>query len=540
MGYSVPPGLGDMEALKKRARASQDRDISWRDLLDDAYEFFLPQRDQFTTHAPGQKKDERIFDSTPNMAIKEGASRIQANIAPIYKQWAKFNPGVGLVQQIQAGQSNLSEQSVRQLLQRSADIVFEHINQSNFATQFNEMALDLLIGTGALIVNEGEGEQLLEFATIPQNKCSFEQGPSGRIETVWRTLKVRARDVERKWPGFKASSKVAKIIQDKPDTELCFTEGVVFDPTMRNEFGEVTRQYWGVVFEEGDRTLSWLQDYQDSSPWVVGRWAVVAGEVRGRGPAIDALPDAKTVNLMERYLLQKAALDIGGMWTATDDGITNPYNVRIEPGIIIPVQSNSTTAPSIQRLDTASNLQLPIEELNARRINIKKALFNDLRDPTGPVRSATEIAIMQREFAEAIGSAFGRLQNEILIPILTRVVKILQRRGKLPLFELDGKQFKAIFTSPLASAQNSEDLISVQQAIEFTAATAGPEMIGMGYKLEEIPTFAAEKLGIDQRLVRSEEEKTALAEQAADIASQQAEAGIDPSGGVTGPQGAAA
>lgn len=202
MGYPVPPPLGDMEALKKRARAAADRDLMWRDLLDDAYEFFLPQRDQFTTHAPGQKKDERIFDSTPNMAIKEGASRVQANIAPIYRQWAKFNPGVELTQRIQAGQADLSEQAVRELLQRSADVVFEHINQSNFATQFNEMALDLLIGTGALIVNEGEGEQLLEFATIPQNKINFEQGPSGRIETVWRKLRIKARDLKRKWPGF--------------------------------------------------------------------------------------------------------------------------------------------------------------------------------------------------------------------------------------------------------------------------------------------------------------------------------------------------
>ncbi len=57
--------------------------------------------------------------------------------------------------------------------------------------------------------------------------------------------------------------------------------------------------------------------------------------------------------------------------------------------------------------------------------------FNDLRDPTGAVRSATEVAIESRELAKRIGSAFGRLQTEVLVPILKRVVYILTRRGIL-------------------------------------------------------------------------------------------------------------
>ena len=56
------------------------------------------------------------------------------------------------------------------------------------------------------------------------------------------------------------------------------------------------------------------------------------------------------------------------------------------------------------------------------QVSIKRALFNDLRDPTGAVRSATEVAIESRELAKRIGSAFGRLQTEVLVPILKRVV----------------------------------------------------------------------------------------------------------------------
>ena len=175
--------------------------------------------------------------------------------------------------------------------------------------------------------------------------------------------------------------------------------------------------------------------------------------------------------------MQKAAIDLAGMYTATDDGVTNPYNMVIAPGIVIPVGSNNTNNPSIQRLDTSSSLALAQFEISELQNAIKLAMFNDLRDPAGPVRTATEIAIESRELAKRIGSAFGRLQTEILIPILKRVVSILIRRGLITPIELDGRDVEIKFTSPLARAQDSEDILAVQQAVEFVLGTAGPDQV---------------------------------------------------------------
>ena len=40
----------------------------------------------------GQKKMDRIFDSTALTAIQQGASKLQENIAPIMSRWATFQP----------------------------------------------------------------------------------------------------------------------------------------------------------------------------------------------------------------------------------------------------------------------------------------------------------------------------------------------------------------------------------------------------------------------------------------------------------------
>tara|TARA_R100001244_G_scaffold56748_1_gene48338 strand:- start:973 stop:1482 length:510 start_codon:yes stop_codon:yes gene_type:complete len=158
--------------------------------------------------------------------------------------------------------------------------------------------------------------------------------------------------------------------------------------------------------------------------------------------------------------------------------------------------------------------------MNELQNSIKRALFNDLRDPAGPVRSATEIAIDSRELAKRIGSAFGRLQTEVLVPILKRVVYILTRRGLLQPIQLDGLDIEIKFLSPLAKAQDGEDIINVQQAVQFVLQNAGPDQAKIGFKLEDFGTWVAGKTGMPAELVRSDTEKAKIIQAGAEAAQQ--------------------
>jgi hypothetical protein len=315
------------------------------------------------------------------------------------------------------------------------------------------------------------------------------------------------------WKGFEPSTNVQQIIENSPDSEIEVSEGVIYDPKSKN--------YYGVVWVKREERFSWVEDFGESSPWVTGRYTKVAGEVRGRGPAMQCLPDVRSLNKAKEFVLQKAAIDLAGMYTATDDGVMNPYNITISPGIVIPVGSNNTNNPSIQRLDTGANLQLAQFEILELQTAIKVAMFNDLRDPTGPVRTATEIAIETRELAKRIGSAFGRLQTEMLVPILKRVVNILTRRGLITPIQLDGRDVDVKFTSPLARAQDGEDILNVQQAVQFVLNNAGPDQLKMAFKLEDFGSWVAEKTGMPMELVRDDAEKQRVIEAGAQAAMAQ-------------------
>lgn len=508
MAFETPKNLGDIKTLKMREEKARAREHQWHSLLDDAYEYFLPNRNLFNNPTKGSSKTDRIFDSTAPLAIKEGVNKVVSSIVPAWQIWAQTKISEAVISEL-----DIDEQEVNKALEEQNKIVFDYINRSNFSTQINEMLLDIFIGTGTIRVDDSDDDaNPLIFSTAQQNTIYFEEGPRGTIETHWRTVKHKAIHLERLYRGFEASEEVKEIVSNNPYDDVKLKEGVVYDPK--------ENKYWGVVWVDGEDRLSWAEDFGSTSPLISGRWSKVSGEVRGRGPAIDVLPDVKTLNKVKEFLLQKAAIDLCGIFTATNDGVTNPYNIVLQPNVVIPVGSNDSSNPSLSRLDTRSDLQLTQFEISELRTNIKTALFNDLRDPSSPVRSATEIAIEANELADRIGSAFGRLQTEVLIPILNRVYSILRNKGLISL-ELGGVEFDVKFTSPLARAQDFQEILAVQQAVEFTLNTSGPEQVQMSFKTEEFGTWAANKTGVPSELIRTETEKRKVVEAGAEMAQQQ-------------------
>jgi len=252
----------------------------------------------------------------------------------------------------------------------------------------------------------------------------------------------------------------------------------------------------------------------------------VAGEVHGRGPLVSAIPDIKTLNKTLELLLKNASLAIAGVYTAADDGILNPQTIRIVPGAIIPVARNggpqgASLAP-LTRSGDFNVSQIIIQDL---RMNIKKMLLDDtLPLDNMSARSATEIVERMKELAQNLGSAFGRLISETMVPIVVRVLQIMDIKGliNLPL-KVNGLEVRVVPISPLAKAQNLEEVNEVMQFFQITQGL-GPSG-AVAVKPEAIADFVADKLGISSELRTSDEERRAIEEQAMKIAEQSLQAG---------------
>ena len=484
--------MWDSEVLKKRADKSFAKTDQWRTILQECYRYYMPQRDVFSNYAPGQVKDTHLYDSTGVVALKEYANRMMGTITPQGTIWAQLEPGLNYPREVRF------DEELREKLQEVNETLFGYINNSNFYTIMGEAYHDLGVGTAAMTVEEGDVDSPLVYGLMNQAEVGYEQGPTGLVENVFRKRKLEARNIERAYQGGQFSSETLRAVKDKPDSEISFLECMLFDPKGKN--------YWIVVIEEGKNQVVWEINRGPASPWIVFRWAVVHGEVRGRGPAMDAIHDVKTLNKVQEFALQKSALELAGLWTGQDDGVFNPYTVNVRPGVVVPVSTNLTSNPSLMRLDTGGPLQLTQFEFTKLQASIKQHLYNDLRDPTGPVRSATEVAVNQRELVQRIGSSFGRIQNEALVRILNSSMATLRRLGLVPNLRIDGRDIAVKFTSPLARAQDLEDIDRLAQSISMTAQLAGPEAVNATFRLDQVGQFISRKTGVDASLLRTDDE----------------------------------
>lgn len=495
------------QLIKRKEKAKQNKDL-WRSHLKDCYKYALPERETLDQHQNGAKKNLEVFDSTAIIATQKYANRMQSQVVPPWKQWAVFKAGTEIPED--------KHDEANELLERVTKVVFDHINHSNFDTQIHEAFLDCAISTGGIIVEAGDGiNSSLNFRSVSLSEIIPERSSEGYIENVFREFKMFTRDIESVFEGAKLSEEMKRdLIKDNGCEEELVECVYEFETNTKED------KYMHVVFSEKQKHIL-LQEVLDTNPFIVFRETVIPGETIGRGRIMMLLPDIKTLNKIVEFNLRNAALTVSGIYTASDDGVINPYTLRLQPGAIIPVGSNANDNPTLRPLDRSGDFnmaQLIIQEYRETINNVMFAQpFGQLSET--PVRTATEMGIRQEDLVQTSASAFGRMQSELLEPLLRRVVDILRKQGKIPDMRVDGKEVTIKFTSPMSRSQDQEELGALQQFMQY-AQIVPPEQLQMEVKMEDIPKFIADKVSLPMSLMRTAAEKQQITENMAQVAQQ--------------------
>lgn len=507
--------------IQKRFKKARSRKTNWEELYEDALEYAAPHRNTFDEEFSGQHKDGkgRVFDSTALTSLQKFASNIQSSLTPSMRRWIKLKPG---------SQVDPNDSQIKAQLEDITETMFSHIENSNFDTQIAESYLDLAVGTGALLVQRGRSiSKPLEFTNVPLSQLYLEEGPHGRIETAFRQHKVTVRNIIKTWPDAELDDVMKRDMKENPDKEIRLIEATIpdkvtiFNPRTEQE-EDIDGYKYFVVAENKNHVL--VERHQRSSPWVIFRWSSLPGEIYGRGVLLQALPDIKTINKTKELLLQAASIGIFGMYTAADDGVVNIENIKFSPGIVIPVESNSggVRGRSLEPLQSASRVDMSQIIINDLKQSINDMMFAEPLGPIDlPVKTATEVSLRQQELSRRIGSAFGKLQFELITPLVNRVLDILDEWGIVDIgpFRVDGNIIAIQHVSPLAQAQNEEDFSNMIRYAQTMASIFGPQ-VAMGLMKPDIfSQEVAKKLNIPVDMVPTKQEfdqiKAALAQQAA-------------------------
>lgn len=512
-----------VQEIKKRYKTAQTRKEQWRAIYEEAYEYCLPMRNLYDGYyeqdTPGQNKMNRVFDSTAIHSTARFANRIQSALFPPQQSWCRLVPGSDVPDERKV--------EAQQYLDRYADKMFSTMKQSGFDLAMGEFLLDLAVGTACMLIQKGDEIQPIRYTAVPMFQISFDEGPNGKPSYIYRRLKRPFEVLTKEFPDISIPKEIAKEYADRP------TENIeLIEATYENDKGGVD---YCLVTMQGDHKV--LHKNLKSMPWVISRYMLAPSEIYGRGPCLYALPDIKTLNKVVELTLKNASLSIGGVFTAVDDGVLNPQAISIVPGAVIGVSSNGgPRGPSLQPLPRSGDVNLSQIVSGDLRSNIKKTLLDESLPPDNmSARSATEIVERMKELSQNLGSAFGRLINETMHPIVRRTLELMDEEGMIDLpLKVNGLEISITPMSPLAMAGNMEKVGNVLQFLQISQSLGQAGM--MLIKPEAVGDYILDNLNIDASLRTTPEERQMIIEQAQQMAMQQQQAAMAAQGGGQPPQ----
>ncbi len=493
--------VADTKTLLERYSKAESNKQLWIPTFEECYEYALPQRESFFSEHPGANRHDKIFDETAVVGVQEFASRLQAGIVPNFARWADLVGGQEVPEE--------EKLDVNKALDDVTEYVFEVLQNSNFNQEVHESFLDLAVGTGCLLVEEGDAVNPVNFTAIPLPHICLDTGPKDDIDTVYRKRLVKCRDLLIAYPDANLTEQMKIDMERNPDRQKTVIETVYRD---YSALPDEKYHYCVIVKEDKEKIVHREMDGSGSNPYICFRWGKCAGEVYGRGPLMNAMAAIKTTNLTVEMILENAQMAISGIYQLEDDGIINTDTIQLLPGTVIPKAPGSS---GLQPIKNAGDFRVSDIILSDMRNNIKRALYNDmLGDPNRTPASATEIAERMADLSRRIGSAFGRLQAEMVTPILRRVIYILKKQGKIEVPQINGREVKVVSISPLAQAQMQTDIASVDRFLELVMARFGPQMLPMLVKGNEVAKFLAKKFSVPEDLLMTDADRQQVVQQA--------------------------
>lgn len=481
-------GRDMLEQLMTRFRAAGKVRAEWESLWQECYDFALPQRGGFlSVLSPGKRRTDRIYDATAMDAADQLAASLLANLTPSWSQWFGLKPGPDL--------SDSEAEKLAPVLERAARTIQDHFDRSNFAVEIHQCYLDLIVGgTASLFFEENEpgAFSAFRFSAVPLSQIVLEEGESGYLDGAYRTLDLTVEQMRERYPLAELPTDLIRKSQRDPQERFKVLEAVIPDG--------LAYAYKACLLDVGREVLLLAEGRFEQSPFISFRWLKSPGEIYGRSPIMKALPDIKTANKVVELILKNASIAVTGIWQADDDGVLNPANIELVPGSIIP---KAVGSQGLQPLDMPGRFdisQLVLDNLQAR---IRHALLADKLAPiASPRMTATEVLERAAEMSLLLGATYGRLQSELLTPLITRAFAILRRRGEVPDIALDGRLVALDYRSPLARSQGQRNVQNTLSWITSVMAMGGDAALAVD--LPAAARFLGDALAVPSDLIRKQ------------------------------------
>ena len=445
-----------------------------RSVLDSHYreiaERVLPRQDTFqrSNQVEGEKRTDKIFDSTAPLALDRAASAIDSLITPSTQTYHKLSPEDDRLEDDLEVKTYL-DAVVRQLFRMRYRPI------ANFASQAHECYVSLMaFGTLGMFTDDliGIGSR---YKSIAMSELYIAENHAGVVDMVHRKFTLSARAAVMKW-GDKVPEKIAKCAEREPFYKFDFLHCVKPNDNVQNGKRDYRGMAWSSYYAsyEGQSIVD-VGGYR-TMPYAVSRHVTAPREVYGRSPAMLVLADIKMLNEMEKTTIRAAHKIVDPPLLLYGDGILSSFNAR--PNALNYGGVDEQGRQLVHPMKTGSNLPIVFEMTDQKRKMINDAFYVTLFQilVQNPQMTATEALIRAQEKGQLLAPTVGRQQSEFLGTVVERELDILAMSGALPpmpeKLRKVGGGVKVIYTSPLTRLRRAEDGVAIMRTLEFAERVA--------------------------------------------------------------------
>ena len=464
----------------------QNWESHWQDVAD----YMLPRKADITKNrSKGDKRHELIFDGTATHALELLAASLHGMLTNTVSPWFYLKYKNDELNQ---------EDEAMEWLEDCTRVLNQAFNRSNFQQEIFELYHDLIaFGTAALFIAEDD-ENELRFKNIHISEIYITENEKGTVDSLTRKFKMKAKNIYNAFPKAELPAELAKKINNAPHDNV----NIIHSVYPSTEYGN--NKYVSCYVHEDSGFLLSEKSFKEF-PYAVPRYLKSSNETYGRSPAMNALPDVKMLNLMSKTSIKAAQKQIDPPLMVPDDGFMMP--IRTVPGGLNYYRAG--TRERIEPLNIGANNPVGIQMEEQRRDAIRQNFFVDqLLSVQGPQMTATEVIQRNEEKMRILGPVLGRLQSELLQPLITRCFNILLRNNKFKeIPEFIGEQNIEIeYVSPLAKAQKTGELQALMRGIEIMGALQNVAPVFDYLDTDNIVNHIKDVLGIPAKILKSKGE----------------------------------
>ena len=481
----------------------------WQEIAD----YVLPRRADVTkSRSSGDKRTTLIFDGTALHACELLSSSLHGMLTNAATPWFSMRFKNEML---------AADEESREWLEACTQSMYIALDRSNFQQEIHELYTDLVtFGTSCMMIEE-DPQKLLRFSTRHIKEIYISENDKGVVDTVHREFKMTARAAYQRF-GENLSRRLKKIAENNPYDEVTIHQCVKpNDKQNPYKMDDQSMAFTSIYYDYEDKKIISVSGFNEF-PFVVPRWLKSSSEMYGRSPSMTALPDIKMINKMSETTIKAAQKMVDPPLLVPDDSFVLP--VRTQPGGLNYFRSG--TRDRIEPLNIGANTPVGLNLEDQRREAIRQAYFVDQLLMSQDVRmTATEVMQRNEEKMRLLAPVLGRLQSEMLQPLITRCFNILLRKEMLPTppVSLQGQTVDIEYVSPLARSQRTGDVQAILRSLEIISPLAQMMPVMDYLDPDKLVKHITDVLGVPRKILRSDQEVAMIRQQQMQAAQQQAE-----------------